>query len=96
MSISSFTCLSGPPNPRRPACKESQLAPEIQHTTPDDSDEEEEEAEDHDDETTGKHSLSGADAHAERILHQRSISLHRESAMNALMEDFAFLGDAVV
>lgn len=145
----------------------SQLVPEIQHTTPDDSDEEEEEVEDQDspyrlstppqldelristfcsdlfsttpsspppseplfsdtasrrssrrqaacfglgfqyslpttdDETTGKHSLSGADtaAHAERILHQRSVSLHRESAisrLDALMEDFAFLGDAVV
>ncbi|USP80182.1 hypothetical protein yc1106_07456 [Curvularia clavata] len=144
----------------------SQLVPEIQHTTPDDSDDEEE-AEDHDSpyrlstppqldelristfgsdlfsttpsspppsetlfsdtaprrssrrqaacfglgfqyslpttdvETTGKHSLSGADsaAHAERILHQRSVSLHRETAMSrldALMEDFAFLGDAVV
>lgn len=52
-----------------------------------------------DDETTGKTTLADSNTHAERIMHQRNISVHRESAMSrldALMDDFAFLGDAVI
>lgn len=51
------------------------------------------------DETASKTTLTDEEAHAGRIMHQRSISVHRENAMSrldALMEDFAFLGDAVV
>jgi hypothetical protein len=52
------------------------------------------------DETTSKTTLASAsEAHAEHILHQRNVSVHRESTvsqLDALMEDFAFLGDAVV
>ncbi|RAR08912.1 hypothetical protein DDE83_005749 [Stemphylium lycopersici] len=49
------------------------------------------------DETTSKSTLTETEVHAERL--QRAISVRRESRMsqvNALMEDFAFLGDVVI
>lgn len=51
------------------------------------------------DETTSKSTLAESEVTVERIMHQRNISVHRESAvsqLDALMEDFGFLGDAVI
>ncbi|EUC46661.1 hypothetical protein COCMIDRAFT_92329 [Bipolaris oryzae ATCC 44560] len=52
------------------------------------------------DETTSKSTLAESEARSvEHIMHQRTISVHRESAvsrLDALMEDFGFLGDAVI
>lgn len=51
------------------------------------------------DETTSKSTLPESEVRVERIMHRRNISLHRESAvsrLDALMEDFGFLGDALI